>query len=220
MYFILKGRTVIKTEDDISFATLNDGSYFGEIEIIRKTYRDNTVMTEIPTNLISLKKSIIYEDIIINHNEFFTSMIQNMIKRNKFYVVAKNKIEQIIARGRDIALDVKKLKELKNELINISSLNYNKQYFYIGLQDLIKINLNKLNKDKHQYNNLINKIALSIKKNNFSINEKNNNLFNFISQYNLKESKCNSNYNDKELNKVKNSSIIKGNLFDYKNYFY
>ena len=144
IYFILEGKTVIKTEDEISFATLNNGSYFGEIEIIRKTYRDFTVIAETNCQLITLKKQIIYEDITVNHSEFFALLIQNMIKRHKFYELAKQKIDKIIQRGREIAKNLNNLKALKEDLPNIVNYNYNKQYFYIGLQDLIKINSKKL----------------------------------------------------------------------------
>jgi hypothetical protein len=39
VYFIIEGSVAFATYDLISFTKLSKGSYFGEIEILRKTYR-------------------------------------------------------------------------------------------------------------------------------------------------------------------------------------
>ena len=39
VYFIASGSVYFTTYDNIVFMSLNEGSYFGDIEILRKTYR-------------------------------------------------------------------------------------------------------------------------------------------------------------------------------------
>jgi hypothetical protein len=39
VYFIGSGSVFFTTHDNIVYQTLHEGSYFGEIEILRKTYR-------------------------------------------------------------------------------------------------------------------------------------------------------------------------------------
>lgn len=114
--------------------------------------------------LITLKKSLIYEDISQNHSDFFNTLIQNMIKRCKFYNIAKLKIDELIKRGRDIAFDLEKIRMLKNELKTIAPFNYNKQCFYIGLQDLINHNIVSIKSSK-DINVMKQKLSLRISKN-------------------------------------------------------
>lgn len=87
-----------------------------------------------------------------------------MIKRYKFYDIAKQKIDQIIKRGRDIASDLEKIKTLKDELRNIASFNYNKQCFYIGLLDLINHNLEYI-QSSQDINIMKRKLSLKLVKN-------------------------------------------------------
>jgi CRP-like cAMP-binding protein len=63
---------------------LNQGTYFGEIEILRKTYRDSTSKAIDNSFLLTLKKQILWEDIIANHSDYFHILLDNMIKRHNF----------------------------------------------------------------------------------------------------------------------------------------
>jgi hypothetical protein len=84
IYFICEGSIKLQTEDFISFITFNEGNYFGEIEILRKTYRESNAKAIEKCCLLTLNKNIIWDDIMKNHVEFLQFLIENMIKRHNF----------------------------------------------------------------------------------------------------------------------------------------
>jgi hypothetical protein len=95
IYFILEGSVKFLTEDKISLSVLNKGSYFGEIEILRKTYRENSALAINKCFFLTLNKNIIWEEIIRNFAEFFELLLENMIKRHNFNEKMKDLVSNI-----------------------------------------------------------------------------------------------------------------------------
>jgi CRP-like cAMP-binding protein len=92
VYFIADGAVKFLTVDDIAISILHTGTYFGEVEILRKTYRDSSGKIVKPSYLITLKKNVLWEDIIPKYNEFFQQLLENMIKRFNY----REKIKEIV----------------------------------------------------------------------------------------------------------------------------
>jgi hypothetical protein len=155
MYFILEGSVKFLTEDDITFSFLNKGTYFGEIAILRKTYRENTVQANSNLFLLTLSKSIIWEDIISNYTEFFQMLLENMIKRHHFIQKMRDLIDFLIEEGKKSASVNEIGYKIRNKINRTTeSSNYNKYLFCLGLKNNINNNMNKSNilKLSHMFN--------------------------------------------------------------------
>ncbi len=94
MYFILEGSVKFLTEDKISISVLNKGSYFGEIEILRKTYREDSALAINKCFFLTMNKNIIWDEIINNFSEFFQLLLENMIKRHNFNEKMKDMVSK------------------------------------------------------------------------------------------------------------------------------
>lgn len=116
----------------IAFSKISQGSYFGEIEILRKTYRyisyliprDSGACAKTDCSLLTMKKKILLEDVSLHHVEFLNILVENMIKRYNFHEKVKNLINQIIEEGKTL------ISLIKNKPDN---MNYNKYFFNLGL---------------------------------------------------------------------------------------
>lgn len=141
MYFIVKGFVLLKTSDEITYTKYSQGSYFGEFEIIRKTYRINSVMASGNSFLLSLKKSIIYDDITEEYSEFFNLLIENMVNRNKYWEEAKSFIDEIIEKGKLLVHDSSHVYNslAVEDLQRYSHMNLNKRYYYVWLNYLDRV---------------------------------------------------------------------------------
>ncbi len=85
VFFIKEGRVEFVNTDYISFKTMLRGSYFGEIEIIFKQKRSNTVVSSASCEILSLAKQI-YENLIMKEypqiNEELKFVAKNRLERN------------------------------------------------------------------------------------------------------------------------------------------
>jgi CRP-like cAMP-binding protein len=156
IYFILEGSVKFLTEDDITFSFLNKGTYFGEIEILRKTYRENTVKATTNLFLLTLSKSIIWDDIVSNYTEFFQMLLENMIKRHNFMQKMRDLIDFLIEEGKKSASVNEIGYKIRNKLNRTTeSSNYNKYLFCQGLKNNNNNGMNKSNilKLSHMFNN-------------------------------------------------------------------
>lgn len=130
VYFILEGTVVFLTVDKIIYAKMNPGTYFGEIEILKRTYRDSTALTESDTQCLVLNKNILLEDITQQHNDFFNEFVENMIKRYNFNEKVKNMIENIIQEG--VVIVYKNINNYKD--VSSFSKMTNKDFFDVGIK--------------------------------------------------------------------------------------
>jgi hypothetical protein len=138
VYFILEGTVVFLTVDKIIYAKMNAGTYFGEIEILKRTYRDSTATTELETQCFVLNKNILLEDITQQHNDFFNEFVENMIKRYNFNEKVKNMIETIIQEG--VVIVYKNLNNYKD--VSSFSKMTNKDFFNVGIKGRADNNYN------------------------------------------------------------------------------
>lgn len=102
IYFIIEGNIVLTTEDKIVFATIPSGKFFGEIEILRKTYRETNAKAKNDVNLLLMKRSLLLDDIVQSDSLFLSRIIETMIKRNQKYQRLIKLIHAIIAYGKKI----------------------------------------------------------------------------------------------------------------------
>jgi len=59
MYFIVKGRVnFVLEEENIIFNTMIEGSYFGEVELIRSKPRDFSTLADSKVQLLSLPHAV------------------------------------------------------------------------------------------------------------------------------------------------------------------
>lgn len=141
VYFIIDGIVSLKEENDITITKYNNGTYFGEIEVIKKTYRDYSVITQTNCEICSLKKYFVYNELATKFNEVFKEIIRDMIKRLSFYNKSLINIKNQVNIGLNVLKDSKKLISLNSEIEEIKSLYYNnyiKFLYYLGGLYLIK----------------------------------------------------------------------------------
>jgi hypothetical protein len=99
VYFILQGDVYFLTEDKIVFLHVTEGSYFGEIEVIKKTYRDSSTMASSNCEVLIMTKSVLLDEVSKNHIDFFNEMVHHMIIRYNFQEKVKRTIEKVIEEG-------------------------------------------------------------------------------------------------------------------------
>jgi hypothetical protein len=93
-----------------------------------------------------MKKSILWDEIIPNFEDFFQMLLDNMIKRHNFNESMKDMIDHVIEEGKAIA-NLKE-KERMSKIIFESAkkgikVNLNKHYFYTGLKNGLNATLNE-----------------------------------------------------------------------------
>ena len=138
IYFIIEGDIVLSTEDNIVFATISTGSFFGEIEIIRKTYRETNARTKTQSTLLMMKRKLIIEDIVQGDSVFLIKIIEIMIKRYKKYQKLIKIIHNIIEYGKRLCKQKKIFPRLRSSLSEITKQNSIAYFFYAkGLEFLI-----------------------------------------------------------------------------------
>ena len=148
VYFIVEGVIFFYTSDDIAINCLKHGSYFGEIELLKKIHRELLSKTIENCFLLTMKKEILNMENFLKHHEFFKLIIKNKNIREEFYEKVKRFINKIIEEGKYVCtFNTLILKELrKNSQIN-NQLGINKIYFCVGLF-YYKNEINKDKKDK------------------------------------------------------------------------
>lgn len=134
IYFIIEGKVSLVTEDNIPFSTLRDGNYFGEIEILKKTYRMMGAKSKSNHSLLlTMNKNLLTQEFVYLENHFFLTLIGRMIRRyNRFYRLKKT-ISSIIKFGKQTALLRKQSLTLNKEGDNIKLFLFN-----LGIRELIK----------------------------------------------------------------------------------
>ena len=132
VYFIAEGKVKFETQDEIVFTTYSKGTYFGEIEIIRKTYRDCSTRAEDFCNLLTMKKCIVWDDVYKSYEDFFQTLVDNMVKRHNFYEKMKDIIDDIIEDGKQV-ISPMDLDNLKQQLKKSNKININRHFFFVGL---------------------------------------------------------------------------------------
>ena len=125
IYFILDGEISHLTEDEIVIATISNGNYFGEIEIIKKTYRETKTITKKNSHLLLMNKKALYLDLIINDSIFLFKLIGQMMKRYFRYIKYGKLISNLIVIGKHCALKSQRQKRLLKENKNLNELFYN-----------------------------------------------------------------------------------------------
>lgn len=131
IYFIIEGDIVLTTEDKIVFATISTGKFFGEIEILRKTYRETNAKAKSEVSLLLMKRSLLLDDIVQCDSLFLSRIIETMIKRNQKYQRLIQLIHAIITYGKKICEQKKILPRIStissnHVLDNLTSFFYNK----------------------------------------------------------------------------------------------
>lgn len=136
IFFILEGIVYNITEDKIPFCEVSAGSYFGDIEILRKTYRETGVTTKTKVHLLLMKKTLIYEELVRNDPIFLVKLIENMIKKYKCITQMKKIIKSII----DVGSKSKYVKFPKEEYERQDKSRWPIMYYSTGLEVLMKEN--------------------------------------------------------------------------------
>ena len=136
IFIILEGIVYNITEDKIPFCEVSAGSYFGDIEILRKTYRETGVTTKTKVHLLLMKKTLIYEELVRNDPIFLVKLIENMIKKYKCITQMKKIIKSII----EIGSRKKYVKFPKEEYERQDKSRWPIMYYSTGLEILMKEN--------------------------------------------------------------------------------
>ena len=134
IFFILEGEVYNLTEERIPFCEVKQGSYFGDIEILRKTYRETGVTTKTSCHLLLMKKNLLYEELVRNDPIFLVKLIENMIKKYKCLTQMKKIIKSII----DIGSKYKYNKYSKDDYERQDKSRWSVMYYYTGLEILMK----------------------------------------------------------------------------------
>ena len=71
VFFITDGKVNKFTIDDIAFSCVEKGSYFGEIEIFKKTHRENCTKTIENCHFLTMKRELLTAENIIKFQDFF-----------------------------------------------------------------------------------------------------------------------------------------------------
>lgn len=140
-FFILDGEISHLTEKEIVIATISNGNYFGEIEIIKKTYRETKTIAKRKSELLLMNKKALYMDLILNDSIFLFKLIGQMMKRYFRYIKYGKLISNLITIGKHCVLNSQGQKRLFKENKNISEFFYN-----CGLTEILegKISKNEL----------------------------------------------------------------------------
>ena len=131
MYFILKGTISFMTEDEIPFSTISKWNYFGEIEIIKKTYREMAAKNKENSQLLLLNKKDLYNDMILNDNHFLFNLIGRMMKRYIRYIKNRKTIISIINYGKSEII------KQKNKSILLNTNNLKESIYNYGINELL-----------------------------------------------------------------------------------
>lgn len=99
MFFLLKGRVnLVYGSVNIVYKSYLKGSYFGEIEIIEKTGRIDTVMTYGGCELLVLAKEVLM-NLLEEHPKEGEELKRVAIERKKRHIEAKSKLLEIINKN-------------------------------------------------------------------------------------------------------------------------
>jgi hypothetical protein len=95
-----------------------------------------------------MKKNILWDEIIPNYEDFFQTLLQNMVKRHNFNESMKDMIDHIIEEGKALAVGCKEREKLTKMIYESSKnkglkINLNKHYFYIGLTNGLNSTINE-----------------------------------------------------------------------------
>jgi hypothetical protein len=131
VFFILLGNVSLMTADGIVYTRTYKGNYFGEIEILKKTYRDSTAISNCFTETLTMNKKILFEEVTEEHTEFFNILVETMIEKFNLYENIKHCIDVIIEEGMTLFYNS------QNEDPKHFSKLSNIEFFNVGLKNRI-----------------------------------------------------------------------------------
>lgn len=108
LYFLVNGRAnYVFGHENIVYKTLSQGSYFGEIELINKTKRQHSIMTEINCTFLVMSRDLL-NYVLVSYPQTAKIMIKNSRKKLKNINKAKNVIMVIhkLAENRNITQEI------------------------------------------------------------------------------------------------------------------
>jgi hypothetical protein len=138
IFFILSGNVSLLTSDKITYTKIEQGSFFGEIEILKKTYRDSTSITNTFLECLIMNKKILYEDVTEDHSDFFNDLVGTMIDRFYLYEKIKHMIDVIIEEGMTIFFN-----NHRDEMGKFSKMS-NKDFFNVGIKHRLENPIGKI----------------------------------------------------------------------------
>ena len=134
VFFITDGKVNKFTIDDIAFSCVEKGSYFGEIEIFKKTHRENCTKTIENCHFLTMKRELLNAENIIKFQDFFKILINNYREKEENYEKILLFINKIIETGNYLSsYNSNILSELKQKTLFTNKSEINKIYFSIGL---------------------------------------------------------------------------------------
>jgi hypothetical protein len=168
---------VFNTLENIVYAFVKTGSYFGEMEILKNCHRESIVKTKEHCTFLTMKHQLLRKEIFEKHKDFLKILSDNSNKRNEFYNKVKTFISKIIDNGKIIcSINPEILEKLKeNPLLNIHNESV-KIYFCVGLlqydHELIIKNQSNRNKKVDVANKVENSNSFMIKKDRTEVKKK------------------------------------------------
>lgn len=134
VYFVTKGLVVFNTIENIVYAFVMTGSYFGEMEMLKNCHRESIVKTRENCTFLTMKHNLLKKEIFEKHKDFLKILSDNSNKRNEFYNKVKTFILKIIENGKIIcSINPEIFEKLKeNPVLNIHN-ECVKIYFCVGL---------------------------------------------------------------------------------------